>query len=196
MAERVCGRAAPDAPERIHDQRRCAGYYHRTSCRGSRGSVSLPSHRKLVLANHERIGYFCAEISNVSHFVHSKSHLNCWHRRSRNFARIIIWSSSAWNLWRGVACGSLGVASIAPPELRDRRSADAASFVVAAPPRCDLRVETRDHAAECSATRVAQAMLTTPANPCIKTFPVALWAFPTESDSLLHRALTKIPKIE
>ena len=43
------------------------------------------------------------------------------------------------------------------------------SFVVAAPPRCDLRVESRDHVAEGSTTRVAQAMLTTAANPCSKT---------------------------
>src|SRR6202011_3896151 len=41
--ERLCGRATPDAPERVYDQRRCTRGYHRTSCRGSRGSASLPS---------------------------------------------------------------------------------------------------------------------------------------------------------
>src|SRR5271165_5281958 len=44
--ERVCGRAAPDAPERAYDQRRCTGVKHRTSCRGSRGGRSLPSPRQ------------------------------------------------------------------------------------------------------------------------------------------------------
>ena len=42
------GRGTPGAsgvtcPERLYDQRRCTGCYHQTSCRGSRGSASLPS---------------------------------------------------------------------------------------------------------------------------------------------------------
>src|SRR5260370_32553109 len=32
------GPAALDAPERVYDQRRCTGSYHRTPCRGSPGS--------------------------------------------------------------------------------------------------------------------------------------------------------------
>ena len=38
-----CERAAPDAPETIHDQRRCTGCRDRTIYGGSRGSASLPS---------------------------------------------------------------------------------------------------------------------------------------------------------
>jgi hypothetical protein len=37
-------RATPDAPERIDDRRRCTRLDHRTCCRGSRGSASLPCH--------------------------------------------------------------------------------------------------------------------------------------------------------
>ena len=36
--------AAPDAPERIDHRRRCTRLDHRTCCRGSRGSASLPCH--------------------------------------------------------------------------------------------------------------------------------------------------------
>ena len=36
---------APDAPERIDHRRRCTRHHHRTCCRGSRGSASLPCHR-------------------------------------------------------------------------------------------------------------------------------------------------------
>ena len=36
--------AAPDAPERIDHRRRCTRHDHRTCCRGSRGSASLPCH--------------------------------------------------------------------------------------------------------------------------------------------------------
>ena len=36
--------ATPDAPERIDHRRRCARHDHRTCCRGSRGSASLPCH--------------------------------------------------------------------------------------------------------------------------------------------------------
>ncbi len=36
--------ATPDAPERIDHRRRCTRHDHRTSCRGSRGSASLPCH--------------------------------------------------------------------------------------------------------------------------------------------------------
>ena len=35
---------APDAPERIDHRRRCTRLDHRTCCRGSRGSASLPCH--------------------------------------------------------------------------------------------------------------------------------------------------------
>ena len=35
---------APDAPERIDHRRRCTRHDHRTCCRGSRGSASLPCH--------------------------------------------------------------------------------------------------------------------------------------------------------
>ena len=52
--KRVCGRAAPDAPEHVYDQRRCTGYDHRTSCRGSSGSASLPTvalHRLIKSSN-------------------------------------------------------------------------------------------------------------------------------------------------
>ena len=38
-----CERAAPDAPETIHDQRRCTGCRDRTIYGGSRGSASLPN---------------------------------------------------------------------------------------------------------------------------------------------------------
>ena len=38
-----CERAAPDAPETIHDQRRCTGCRDRTIYGGSRGSASLPT---------------------------------------------------------------------------------------------------------------------------------------------------------
>ena len=34
--------ASPDAPERIDHRRRCTRHDHRTCCRGSRGSASLP----------------------------------------------------------------------------------------------------------------------------------------------------------
>jgi hypothetical protein len=34
--------ATPDAPERIYHRRRCIRHDHRTRCRGSRGSASLP----------------------------------------------------------------------------------------------------------------------------------------------------------
>src|SRR5271167_4621129 len=34
--------ATPDAPERIDHRKRCTRHDHRTSCRGSRGSASLP----------------------------------------------------------------------------------------------------------------------------------------------------------
>ena len=34
--------ATPDAPERIDHRRRCTRLDHRTNCRGSRGSASLP----------------------------------------------------------------------------------------------------------------------------------------------------------
>ena len=37
-------RATPDAPERIYHRRRCIRHDHRTCCRGSRGSASLPCH--------------------------------------------------------------------------------------------------------------------------------------------------------
>ena len=37
-------RPAPDAPERIDHRRRCTRHDHRTCCRGSRGSASLPCH--------------------------------------------------------------------------------------------------------------------------------------------------------
>jgi hypothetical protein len=36
--------ATPDAPERIDHRRRCTRHDHRTGCRGSRGSASLPCH--------------------------------------------------------------------------------------------------------------------------------------------------------
>ena len=36
--------ATPDAPERIDHRRRCTRHDHRTCCRGSRGSASLPCH--------------------------------------------------------------------------------------------------------------------------------------------------------
>ena len=36
--------SAPDAPERIEHRRRCTRHDHRTCCRGSRGSASLPCH--------------------------------------------------------------------------------------------------------------------------------------------------------
>ncbi len=36
--------AAPDAPERIDHRRRCTRHDHRTCCRGSRRSASLPCH--------------------------------------------------------------------------------------------------------------------------------------------------------
>jgi hypothetical protein len=45
----LCGHAAPDAPERVCDQRRCTGCDHQTSCRGSRGSASLPSDRRRLV---------------------------------------------------------------------------------------------------------------------------------------------------
>ena len=46
--------AAPDAPERIDHRRRCTRHDHRTCCRGSRGSASLPCHtlRKRVEMGH------------------------------------------------------------------------------------------------------------------------------------------------
>src|SRR5271166_638160 len=37
--------ATPDAPERIDPRRRCTRHDHRTCCRGSRGSASLPCPR-------------------------------------------------------------------------------------------------------------------------------------------------------
>ena len=37
-------RATPDAPEHIDRRRRCTRHDHRTCCRGSRGSASLPCH--------------------------------------------------------------------------------------------------------------------------------------------------------
>ena len=39
-----CERATPDAPETIDHRRRCTRHDHRTCCRGSRGSASLPCH--------------------------------------------------------------------------------------------------------------------------------------------------------
>ena len=36
--------ATPDAPEYIDHRRRCTRHDHRTCCRGSRGSASLPCH--------------------------------------------------------------------------------------------------------------------------------------------------------
>jgi len=36
--------ATPDAPECIDHRRRCPRHDHRTCCRGSRGSASLPCH--------------------------------------------------------------------------------------------------------------------------------------------------------
>ena len=36
--------ATPDAPEWIDHRRRCTRHDHRTCCRGSRGSASLPRH--------------------------------------------------------------------------------------------------------------------------------------------------------
>src|SRR5271166_5365250 len=49
--------ATPDAPERIDHQRRCTRHDHRTCCRGSRGSASLPCHtlRKRVENGPRRI---------------------------------------------------------------------------------------------------------------------------------------------
>jgi hypothetical protein len=44
--ERVCGGAAPDAPERGSDQSRGTRSDQPTSCCGSRGSASLPAHRR------------------------------------------------------------------------------------------------------------------------------------------------------
>jgi hypothetical protein len=45
---------APDAPERIDHRRRCTRHDHRTCCRGSRGSASLPCHtlRKRIEMGH------------------------------------------------------------------------------------------------------------------------------------------------
>ena len=37
--------ATPDAPECIDHRRRCTRHDHRTCCRGSRGSASLPCQR-------------------------------------------------------------------------------------------------------------------------------------------------------
>ena len=45
----VCGHAAPDAPECAYDQRRRSRCGHRTSCRGSSGSASLPSQRHSLI---------------------------------------------------------------------------------------------------------------------------------------------------
>ena len=48
---------APDAPERINHRRCCTRHDHRTCCRGSSGSASLPCHtlRKRVEMCHARI---------------------------------------------------------------------------------------------------------------------------------------------
>ena len=43
-ASRHATPATPDAPERIDHRRRCTRHDHRTCCRGSRGSASLPCH--------------------------------------------------------------------------------------------------------------------------------------------------------
>ena len=43
-AKDASGRATPDAPERIDHRRRRTRHDHRTCCRGSRGSASLPCH--------------------------------------------------------------------------------------------------------------------------------------------------------
>ena len=54
----------PDAPQRVYDQRRCTGCDHRTSCRGSRGSASLPSQRhRLVNGQQLDASYNCLAIS-------------------------------------------------------------------------------------------------------------------------------------
>ena len=45
---------APDAPERIDHRRRCTRHDHRTCCRGSRGSASLPCH---TLQNRVEMGH-------------------------------------------------------------------------------------------------------------------------------------------
>ena len=45
MAKDGARHATPDAPERIGPRRRCTRHDHRTSCRGSRGSASLPCPR-------------------------------------------------------------------------------------------------------------------------------------------------------
>ena len=42
MAKDGARHATPDAPERIDPRRRCTRHGHRTCCRGSRGSASLP----------------------------------------------------------------------------------------------------------------------------------------------------------
>src|SRR5271165_7208848 len=45
MAKDGARHATPDAPERIEPRRRCTRHDHRTRCRGSRGSASLPCPR-------------------------------------------------------------------------------------------------------------------------------------------------------
>src|SRR5271165_5745222 len=45
MAKDGARHATPDAPERIDPRRRCTRHDHRTCCRGSRGSASLPCPR-------------------------------------------------------------------------------------------------------------------------------------------------------
>src|SRR5271165_3074784 len=45
MAKDGARHATPDAPERIDPRKRCTQHDHRTCCRGSRGSASLPCPR-------------------------------------------------------------------------------------------------------------------------------------------------------
>jgi hypothetical protein len=127
--ERVWGRAAPDAPERVYDERRCTGYHYWTSCRGSRGSASYIrignscwSMMKESSISAQKLA-MCRVLSIPKPFEPLASKIAQFRE---DFHLIVVRVES----WRGVACGSLGVASNAPPGLQDRRSADSPIRVI------------------------------------------------------------------
>jgi len=63
---------APDAPERIDHRRRCTRHDHRTCCRGSRGSASLPCHTL-----RKRVENVPRRIAPTAHFERNDVTITC-----------------------------------------------------------------------------------------------------------------------